>query len=256
MHELENQIKSSHGFLQSVNPTDSLVQWLKRTEVWMTTNSAGLIGDLLTWLLIVPFVTFVLLNEGPALRKRLFQLVPNRYFESAFIVTNEIGNSLAEYLRAKLFEAVLVGLLTTVGLALIHAPYPVILGVIAGVTNIIPYVGPFFGAAPAILITLMEPSLSSLIIPVLIVYSIVNIVDMVVIFPFIVAKLVDLHPLVLIAVVVVGQRYYGLVGMLISIPMATALKVVIEQIHTAVYDQRARRTASSEWQPETLVFRD
>ena len=66
-------------------------------------------------------------------------------------------------------------------------------------------------------------------------------VDTLVIFPLVVAKLVKLHPLLLIAVVAIGQQYYGLVGMLISIPIATACKVIIIEVHTAIYEQRSSR---------------
>ena len=64
---------------------------------------------------------------------------------------------------------------------------------------------------------------------------------MVVIFPVIVAKLVNLHPLLLIAVVAIGQQYYGLIGMLVSIPIATACKVILGEIHSAIYEQRSAR---------------
>ena len=72
--------------------------------------------------------------------------------------------------------------------------------------------------------------------------------DTIVIFPWVVAKLINLHPLLLIAIVSIGQTYYGLVGMLISVPIATALKVVIHEIYLAIYEYRPSRTS----EPPTL----
>src|SRR5690606_35986445 len=135
----------------------------------------------------------------------------------------------------------LVGLMTTVGLILIGAPYAAVLGVIAGVTNIVPYLGPFIGAIPGILIMAIEPHYRDLLWPTVIIYLIANIIDFVFIFPVIVAKLVDLHPLMLIGAVVVGQQYYGLVGMLVSIPIAAALKVILQEFYTIIYQPPRRR---------------
>lgn len=236
---LESQLKTKYVFLSGVNASDSVIKWAADTSRWFVTNGASVAGELIAWLFLVPIFTFVLLNEGPTLRKRLFQLVPNRFFESAYLITNEISSALAEYLRAKLLEAFLVGALTTFGLSVIHAPYPGVLGVAAGLTNIIPYIGPIIGAVPGILIATLDPSQSHLLWSIVMVYIVVNLIDTVFIFPVVVAKLVNLHPLILIAVVAVGQKYYGLIGMLISIPIAAAIKVVLVEIYSAIYEQRS-----------------
>lgn len=234
----ETGIKDRYPFLRAVNPVNSLVTWGKNTGHWFVSNGASLVGEILTWLFIVPLLTFFMLNDGPSLQKRFFQLVPNRYFEITFGVVNEITTSISDYLRAKMVEALLMAVMVTVGLALFDAPYAIVLGVVAGVTNIIPYLGPVLGAIPGLLIASLDTTTPNLIWLVLAVYLIANIIDSVLIFPVIVAKLVDLHPMILIVAVIIGQQYYGLIGMLISIPIASAIKVVMTQIYRAVYGQR------------------
>ena len=244
MHELralEESAKARYPFLDSVHPTDSLVAWGQETGRWFAENGAGLVASILTWILIVPPLTFVMLNDGRAMRQRFFLLVPNRFFEAFFLVSSEITAALSDYLRAKLVEALLVGLMTSAGLLLIQAPYAIVLGVAAGITNIIPYIGPVIGSAPALLVAYFDRSGHDLLWPVAIVYIAVNLIDTLVIFPVVVAKLVKLHPLILIAVVAIGQQYYGLIGMLISIPIATACKVIIAEIHSAIYEHRHDR---------------
>lgn len=241
LRELEISAKERFPFLSSAHPTDALVEWGRDTGKWFVTNGPKLMGDLISWMFLVPILTFVMLNDGRMMRRRVFQLVPNRFFETTFLMTHAISTALSDYLRAKLVEALLVGVMTTIGLAIVGAPYSIVLGVVAGVTNIIPYAGPVIGAVPGIMIVMLDPSHSHLVWPVTLVYSIANIIDMVVIFPVIVAKLVNLHPLLLIAVVIVGQQYYGLIGMLISIPIATAVKVVLIEIYSAVYEQKGAR---------------
>jgi putative permease len=226
----EHQIKQTYTFLSDVRFTESIMGWAKQTGSWFVSNSAGLAGDILTALFIVPILSFALLNEGRMIRKRFFQLIPNRFFESFFLVTYDITTALSDYLRAKLVEAGLVGLMCGVGLAIIGAPYAAVLAIVAGVTNILPYIGPILGAVPGILVVAFSASTNHLLVPVILVYVIANVIDNVVIFPVIVAKLVNLHPLILIAVVFVGQQYYGLVGMLIATPIAAAIKVILLEI--------------------------
>ncbi len=237
----EQQIKTNYTFLAEVRFTATLIEWAKQTGSWFMSNSAGLAGDILTALFIVPILSFALLNEGPMIRKSFFQLIPNRFFESFFLVTTDITTAISDYLRAKLVEAGLVGLMCGVGLAIVGAPYAAVLAIVGGVTNILPYIGPVLGAVPGILVVAFGDGTSHLIVPVILIYVIANVVDNVLIFPVIVAKLVNLHPLILIAVVFVGQQYYGLVGMLIATPIAAAIKVILLEIYSTVYERGTKR---------------
>lgn len=241
LRKIEANAKLKYSFLDSVTPTDSLLAWGQELGRAFAENGASWVQAALTWILLVPPLTFVALNDGRTVRQRFFQLVPNRFFESFFLVSHEITAAISDYLRAKLLEALLVGVMTTAGLLLVNAPYAFVLGVVAGITNIIPYAGPILGLIPALLAALFDQSGQGLLWPVLIVYIVANVVDTIVIFPIVVAKLVNMHPLLLIAVVAIGGRYYGLVGMLISTPIATACKVIITQVYLAIYEQRASR---------------
>ena len=249
LDEREKALQEKYPFLENAKVTDKLTAWAKDTGQWFIQAGPGMMGDLFTCLFIVPILCFFMLKDGFTLRKRFFDLVPNRFFESSFMVLSRMIGGLSDYIRAKLIEAFLVGAMVAVPLLLIGAPYAIVQGVIAGVTNIIPYIGPILGALPGILIVTADPSYGHLLWPVILVYLVANIIDTVIIFPLLVAKLVDMHPVVLIIAVIAGQQYYGLIGMLISIPVATALKVIAQEIHWMVYEQARIRSvpnASSE----------
>lgn len=239
----ENQVKQRIPMLASTEPTKAILEWGESTGLWFVENGATLAGSLATWILMAPFLTFVLLTEGLQMRRRFYSLVPNRYFESFFLVTNDILTSISDYLRAKLLEALLVGLITGIGLWAVGAPYALVLATVAGVTNILPYIGPILGAVPGILVAMFDPNGASLLLPIGLTYIIANAVDTIVIFPLIVAKLVNLHPLILIAAVIVGQQYYGLVGMLLSIPLAASMKIILQQMHRSVYEHGGSRSS-------------
>jgi len=241
VEQIEVAYQMKYPFLDSIHPAESLVTWGKSTGTWFITKTPGILGDLLTWLLIMPILTFVMLRDGRAIRKRFFELVPNRFFESTFMVSSRITASLADYIRAKLFEAMLVGTLTVAGLTAVGAPYAVVFGIIAGVTNIIPYAGPLMGAAPGVLVAMFDPSAAEILWPIVIVYASVNMIDLFFIFPVVVAKLVDLHPILLLTAVILGEQYYGLIGMLISIPIATTLKIIVQEMYFVVYQPAQSR---------------
>ncbi|MBI2711443.1 MAG: AI-2E family transporter [Bdellovibrio sp.] len=236
MRSLEALAKERFAFLSNSHITDSVLRWGSKTGQWFVDEGPVIMSRIVGWIFIVPLLTLMILNEGPNLRRQFYQLVPNRYFESFFLISTDIFRGISDYLRAKLLEALLICFLTSLALMIARAPYAIVFGILAGITNIIPYVGPFIGAVPAIIIASFDSPDPKMVYTVAAIFVAVNIIDMVVIFPMVVAKLVNLHPLILIAAVGIGQRYYGLVGMLISVPIATALKVIFLEIYSSVYE--------------------
>ena len=241
LRDAESSWQLRFPILHQVKIVDRIIQWGQGTGQWFMVHGAALMGDALSCAFVAPILTFFLLSDGRNIQKRLYQLVPNRYFETTYLIAHEIGSALSGYLRAKMIEALVVGLMVTAGLTIVGAPYAIVLGIVAGLTNVVPYVGPIIGIVPGAAIAALDPSSSHLLWPVLIVYGVANLIDMVVIFPGVVAKLIDLHPLWLIAAVSLGQQYYGLVGMLISIPIASAIKVVLSQVYLTVYEKAEAR---------------
>jgi putative permease len=179
----------------------------------------------LVTLAIVPFVTYFLLAEGNTGLKRLIERVPNNYFEMTLNVLNKIQRDLKGYLRGWILDSVIIGLISMVGYFLIGVDYPILLGSIAGAANLIPYLGPVVGAVPAFLISLTQYGDMRLLIPIIIVTFLVQMIDNTLVQPFCYAKTVDMHPLTVILVLVVGNELMGVIGMLLAIPLFTIAKV-------------------------------
>lgn len=235
MEELENKLLQKLPFLPQLKWSETVLDWGQRTGQWFVSHSTHIMGEAIVWLLMVPVFSFILLRDGRKIQKRFYSLIPNRYFETTFMVVSRILVSLSTYLRAKLVEGLLVGMLTFVGLWFLGSNYAGVLGFIAGITNIVPYFGPVMGAVPGIALAVFDPAHQDKLVGMVFVYAVANAIDIAFIFPVLVAQLVNLSPLVLLATVIIGQKYYGFIGMLISIPIATTLKIIFEQIYLILY---------------------
>ena len=144
------------------------------------------------------------------------------------------------YIFAKFIEATIVGTIITMGLYILDIRFFLLLGLIAAVTNIIPYVGPLLGSAPGIVLVMAEYGMGPTTGGVVLLYLIANAIDIASVFPILVSKIVDLHPIIVVVSVILGSQYFGLVGMIISIPVAAAVKLIIHEIYSEVYSARFR----------------
>lgn len=199
------------------------------------------LANLMEWIFLVPFFTFFIIRDSDSFKNTLLSFTPNMIFERFYYVLHVFNQQLGDYFFAKFVEAVIVGGIITTGLFLLDIKYAVILGFIAGLTNIVPYVGPFIGIVPAVVLGMLEYGMTSKTMgAILILYAVANIVDIFFVFPFLVSKIVNLHPMIVAVSVIVGSHYMGITGMVISIPVVAAIKLIIREIYNEIYTERSR----------------
>jgi putative permease len=119
----------------------------------------------------------------------------------------------------------------TIGLLAIGFPYPFVLGFFAGVTNILPYIGPLIGVVPAILVALLSSDSNASMLGMSVVFLAANLIDMVLVFPLLVSKVVNLNPIIVVVSVIVGGQLGGVVGMIVVIPFIAFFKLLFEEIY-------------------------
>lgn len=188
------------------------------------------ISNSLTILLLSPFLAFFMLIDGQQLIRKLLALVPNQFFELALNLNHQISGQMGGFIRARLFESILVALMIWVGLLILDFPYSLVLAIFAGLLNLIPYLGPLIGAAPAFLIATINGN-SADFVWLATIYGAAQVIDTVIIVPFMVAKIVNLHPVVVVLSVIVGSQMMGVLGMIISIPLTSALTVTFSSLY-------------------------
>ncbi len=194
---------------------------------------AANVFTVLSFVVLVPLITFFFLADGHMFNKALLKLVPNRYFEMFVLLIHNIISALKLFLRGQLIDAAAVGVMTSVGLALVGLPYFLVVGLIAGLGNLIPYLGPVIGFLPAVFVMLVTPGFFTPVnfILVVVVFVAVQFIEGTFIYPIAVGKSVDLHPLVVIVGISVGGHIGGILGMLVAIPIISIFKVTLEVLY-------------------------
>ncbi len=175
-------------------------------------------------LVIVPFITYFILAEGDIAFKGLIERVPNKYFEMTLNVLHRMRRDLVGYMRGWILDSIIVGVLSVVGYLIIGVQYPFLIGIIAGVANLVPYLGPVGGAIPAFLVSLTQFGDFRMAVPIIILTMIIQLIDNILVQPIAFSKTVDMHPVTVIFVLIVGNTLMGVAGMLLAIPIATILK--------------------------------
>jgi putative permease len=216
---------------------------LKTTELSATLPSA--ISGSITVLILTPFLAYFMLQDGRKITRGILSMVPNSLFELVINLHHQINDQMGGFIRARFFEAAIVGLVVWAGLAIIGFPFALVLAIFAAVTNLIPYLGPIIGAIPAIIIALVsteghvyEPMSVNLFV-ITTVYFVAQLIDVVFIIPFVVARIVNLHPVTVLLVIIIGAQFMGILGMVISIPIASAAKLTITALYDHLLDFRA-----------------
>jgi putative permease len=219
-------------------------QALEELQNWSTSivvRIPKILANLIEWIFLIPFFTFFIIRDSNSFKKTLLGFTPNMIFERFYYVIHVFNRQLGNYFFAKFVEAMIVGSIITLGLLVLDVKYAVILGFVAGLTNIVPYLGPFLGVIPALVIGMVEYGMTSPTMgAILILYAIANVVDVFFVFPFLVSKIVNLHPMVVAVSVIVGSHYLGITGMVISIPVVAAIKLIITEIYNEIYSERSK----------------
>ncbi len=221
-----------------INVFDEATAFLQRSSNQLMANVPNLLSTTLSTLILAPFFAFFMLKDGRSFIHQLLAVVPNNLFELSLNLQFQINQQLGGFVRARILESALVGMIVWLGLLLLGFPYALFLAIFAGITNIIPYIGPLIGAAPAIVIALGNQKSGFVIAVLAAIYVVAQVLDMLLVIPLVVAKIVDLHPVTVVLAIIVGGQIMGILGMIISIPVASILKLTFTEFYHHVVDFR------------------
>lgn len=198
----------------------------------MTQYVSGIVS-VAAFLVIVPFITFYLLKDSAVIQKGLIHLVPNKYFEMSYWILKRVTLQLGRFVRGWIFDAMFVGAAIGFGFYFIGLPNALPLGVIAGIGHLVPYLGPIIGGVPAIILSIMQTGDLSQVPLIMTIVALTYTLDNGFVQPYVFSKSVDMHPIVIILLIIIGSELFGLLGMLLAVPAATVVKTAVTEIYFA-----------------------
>jgi putative permease len=233
--------------LKNPGIADQIVSRVERSIYTMLNRSIQLIPSIVPMvisLFLIPFMTFFLLKDGRRLKKSFIQTLPNRYFETTINLVHKIENQLGSYIRGQMLVSLCIGILSITALAILGVPYFLIIGAVAGLANMIPYFGPIVGAVPAIILNVIDKGSLSAALVVILAFIIIRMIDDTLVSPNILGRSLEIHPLLVIIVIFIGGEMFGIMGLLLCIPVTGIIKVTVQELLWNIKHYRAFRVGS------------
>ncbi|HEX9150638.1 MAG TPA: AI-2E family transporter, partial [Flavobacterium sp.] len=186
--------------------------------------------DTLLNIILIPIYTFLILLYRTHFMLFFSKLIKKEYHPKLQDILSQIKVAVKSYIVGLIIEMVLVSLLTTIGFMIIGVKYAVLLGIVTGILNLIPYVGILFAGALSIVASLTGTPDLSIIIGVIVVNVIVQLIDNNILVPLVVSSKVQINAFVSIVGIIIGGAICGISGMFLAIPIIAILKVIFDRI--------------------------
>ncbi|MEH7124023.1 AI-2E family transporter [Bacillus sp. JJ1773] len=192
----------------------------------MLSKSVNILINILNYSIIIaliPFISFYMIKDYDVMKRTVWYLTPRKWRQEGILFLRDIDKSLGGYIRGQIIVCVAIGAISALLFWFVGMKYPLLLGLIIGLTNVIPYFGAFVGAIPAVIIA-FAISIKMVIISVIIVF-VLQFLEGNILSPLIVGKSLDMHPLVIMFALLAGGEAGGVIGLIIAVPVLAVIKV-------------------------------
>ncbi|TSI02666.1 AI-2E family transporter [Lysinibacillus sp. BW-2-10] len=219
--------------------TNDLVLTVKDTFANIASSVAsGITGfvstltGILLSLVTVPFILFYLLYEGEKLPKFVLRILPPKMRTEVGQVMKEMDKQVSSYIQGQILVSICIGAMMTIGFVIIGLDYAFLLGFLAMITSVVPYLGPVIAITPAIVIAIVSSPF--MLVKLIIVWTIVQLVEGKFITPNIMGKSLSVHPITIIFVLLTAGSLFGVAGVILGIPGYALLKVIVSHLYGLV----------------------
>ncbi|MGH9242774.1 MAG: AI-2E family transporter [Acidimicrobiales bacterium] len=180
-------------------------------------------------LVLAPIIAFYLLVDLPHLRRVSESLIPERAKPEVLVVASRLNRAIGGFFRGQLVVALIVGTMVSIGLAILGLPFWLVIGMIAGLFNMIPLIGPWIGGIPGVIIAITTMDFRAAIGVALIMLGAQQI-DNHFITPYVMQRAVKLHPAMVMLALLAGGTLFGFFGLLLAVPATAALKILVGHV--------------------------
>ena len=200
----------------------------------------GSLANIMDWVIVfalVPLIAFYFLKDWPKLKLAAWYITPPSIRKPSISFFKDVEQSLGNYIRGQLIVCIIIGILSALLLWLVKMKYALLLGIIIGITNVIPYFGPIIGAIPAVIIATAMGTKQVIWVAVIIFG--LQFLEGNILSPLIVGKSLHMHPLLIMLALLLGGEIGGVVGLILAVPLLAILKVAI--LHAKVHFIKERK---------------
>lgn len=213
---------------------DQIITAVQDGVVATVRTISGTVGFIIG-LVVIPFWLFYILNDESRVKQGLLHVLPRQMRPDVRCTARLVDDVLSAYIRGQLLLVLFVGGMATLSLIIIGVPFSLVLGIIAGMFEILPYVGPILGAIPALLVALLSNPVSA--IWVAVAFFAIQQVENLILVPRIAGESVQLHPAVVMVVLVIGNELGGFIGMLVAVPATAIIRDVFKYAYLRLSEE-------------------
>jgi predicted PurR-regulated permease PerM len=200
-------------------------------EIWLNEFLAKVMNNLIKVLnyvfvlAVIPFISFYLLKDYELVKRSAWYLTPKKWRKGAQHFLRDVDITIGGYIRGQLLVCLIISIMSAAAFWFMGMKYPILLGAVIGITDIIPYFGPFIGAGPAVIIAATISG--KFVVYVIIVIFVLQFLEGNLLSPFIVGRSLHMHPLFIILALLLGESFGGVIGLILAVPMMAVIRVLI-----------------------------
>lgn len=218
--------------------------YLNNAVTWVTdsmSNLIGVISNIFIVLATLPIILYYMLKDGHKLPPILLGLLPRRFKKEGLETLKEIDSALSSFIVTRVLLNVALGVLLYIGFLIIGLPYSLLLALISIPLNFIPYVGSILAAIPVVIVGFIESPMTALW-SVVVIFIAQQIQDNL-LSPIVYGRSLDVHPLTTVVLVLVGGDFYGIIGVLIALPVYMILKITFMHVYERIIAEKEEEAA-------------
>lgn len=183
-------------------------------------------------LIIVPFVLFFLLKDGERLPDRVLKILPQDSYDEGLRILQDMDENLSAYIQGQAIVSLFVGVLSLIAYMLLGLEYAVILAFVSMFTNLIPFLGPFIGAVPVLIVAFFQDPILALWTAIAII--IIQQLESNLISPNVMGHKLEVHPVTIIFLLYIGGSFAGIIGMILVIPIYAVSKAIVQNVYRLI----------------------
>lgn len=230
-HEWVERFQETENFsIEQIG--ENMTEYISNAFEFLASNIASLVGVITSVLLIfvvVPFILFFLLKDGKKAPDYVLRFLPEKQQVEGKRILKDMDEALSAYIQGQIIVSFCVGVLMYIAFLIIGIEYSLILAIIAMFTNVIPFIGPWIGTIPAVIVAIIDSPF--MVLKVLIAIVVIQQIESNVISPQVMGKKLSVHPLTIILLLLVAASFGGFLGLIIAVPAYAVTKVVVSHIY-------------------------